>query len=237
MNPFFSHLHSELRAARMTRRGATHRPEDVPRGTHKSYPRMIQVPLPEPEQLETSLADALRDRESGISANPTKPLSLQELGTLLGLALGKKPDSNSRHYPSGGALYPVETYLISTAIESQTPGVYHYNPTKHVLERLCDTPANFNLKDLAKHPEELDLSTLIVFTSVWSRSSAKYGDLAYLHALLEAGHMSENVLLTGCALDLSVRPYAGFNDAIITQLLDIAELDEQPIHTVTICKK
>jgi SagB-type dehydrogenase family enzyme len=92
------------------------------------------------------------------------------------------------------------------------------------------------MKDIAKHPESLSLSTLIVFTSVWKRSSAKYGELAYLHAHLEAGHMSENILLVGTALKLNVRPYAGFNDERIAELLDIDEENEQTVHSITVCK-
>jgi SagB-type dehydrogenase family enzyme len=92
------------------------------------------------------------------------------------------------------------------------------------------------MKDVAKSPDSLRLSSLIVFTSVWQRSSAKYGDLAYQHALLEAGHMSENILLVGTALGLNLRPYAGFNDERIAELLDLDEDFEQTVHTVTVCK-
>jgi SagB-type dehydrogenase family enzyme len=76
---------------------------------------------------------------------------------------------------------------------------------------------------------------MIVFTSVWNRSSAKYGDLAYQHALLEAGHMSENILLVAGALHIGTRPYAGFDDAILEQLLDLGD-GEQIVHTITVCK-
>ncbi len=236
MTSFLSHVHADLRRARLTKRGATHRAEDVPRGTHKAYPRMRSIPLPEPQALSITLQEALVNRRSGFSDNAEAPLLLSDLGTLLGLALRKHPEGSRRHYPSGGGLYPVETYLISAAIESQTPAAYHYNPTKHTLERLWDLPDNFNMKDVAKHPPSLQLSTLIVFTGVWQRSSAKYGDLAYLHAILEAGHMSENMLLVGSALDVSMRPYAGFNDALIAQLLDLDEEEEQSLHTITVCK-
>ncbi len=234
---FLSHLHADLRLARLTRRGATRRPEDVHRGLHKTYPRMVSIPLPEPEPLTTTLSDALMLRRSRTSGNSEMPVTLNEMGTITALALRKQsPLHNGRSYPSGGGLYPVETYLISTALESQTPAVFHYNPTAHALERLWDLPAHFNMKDIAKRPEHLSLSGMLVFTGVWNRSSAKYGDLAYLHTLIEAGHMSQNVLLVGCALGLSMRPYAGFDDNLITSLLDLDEEMEQPVHTITLCK-
>ncbi len=236
MSSFLSRIHADLRRARLTRRGATHRPENVPQGIHKIYQRMPYIALPEPEPLLASLPDALARRRSARGGDPRVPLTLREVGTLLGLSLRKRGNSLSRPYPSGGALYPIETYLLSAALESQPPAAFHYDPTNHTLARLWELPASFDIKTLAKHPDGLHLSSLLVFTSVWQRSSAKYGDLAYQHALLEAGHMSENILLVGCALDLQVRPYAGFSDTLIAQHLDLDEEREQTVHTITICK-
>jgi SagB-type dehydrogenase family enzyme len=186
--------------------------------------------------LDVSLQEALRIRQSKSSGNPKIPLTLQEVGTLFGLSLRKRPNAMNRNYPSGGGLYPIETYLISSALEDDTPAVYHYDPTMHALERLWDLPQTFVMKDIAKRPESLSISSMIVFTSVWKRSGAKYGDLAYLHSLLEAGHMSENILLVGGALGLQSRPYAGFSDTLVSQLLDLNEDMEQAVHSITLCK-
>ena len=197
---------------------------------------MPQTSLPEPIQIETSLADVLRSRHSGSSGDTEVPLTLPEIGTVFGLALRKHPNEHNRNYPSGGALYPIETYLISRSLESQEPGVFHYNPTTHALERLCGLPERFDMKTLAKHPPTLSLSSLVVFTSVWQRSSAKYGELAYQHALIESGHMSENVLLVANTLGIQSRPYAGFSDTLISELLDLDDSYEQPVHSITFCK-
>jgi hypothetical protein len=48
--------------------------------------------------------------------------------------------------------------------------------------------------------------------------------------------MSENVLLTGTALLLKLRPFAGFDDAAIAKLLDIDAECEQPVLTITLSK-
>lgn len=235
-NHFLAALHSDLRGTRLTRRGATHVPRDVPRGTHKTYPRMPHIALPEPRTLDMSLNEALASRKSGLPTDIGVPLSLNDVATMLGLALRRNEGTTRRRYPSGGGLYPIETYLISTALESQTPAAFHYDPTAHALERLWELPADFNIKTIGKRPERLQFSNMIVFTSVWHRSAAKYGDLAYQHALLEAGHMSENVLLVAGALGLVVRPYAGFDDILTIRLLDLDEESEQPVHAVVVCK-
>jgi len=104
---FFSHLHTFLRQARLTRHHATHKAEDVPRGTHKEYPRMETILLPKPKLEPVTLQRTLETRRSGFGGNPDTPTSLAELGTLLGLALQVRDGGKHRNYPSGGALYPV----------------------------------------------------------------------------------------------------------------------------------
>ncbi len=234
---FLSRLHTDLRRTRLTRRGATHRAEDVPCNTHKEYARMDRVELPEPDPLSTILlSDALASRSSTLRESGEVPLSIRELSTVLGLALGKKGHLSTRKYPSGGALYPIETYLIANDLKDARPGIYHYHPSAHALERLWDLPPNFLMKRLVSKPDFLSPSILMVFTSVWARSSAKYGDLAYQHALLEAGHMSQNVLLVATALGIENRPMAGFDDDYTIELLDIDETLEQPVHSITLSK-
>ncbi len=235
MTSFLSHLHTDLRRTLLTHRGATHRTEDVPTGMHKRYARMKQIPLPKPAKLGVDLQDAITHRHSSFGGNTCAPLTLQECGTLLG-SLQRRPNSVNRNYPSGGALYPIETYLVSTALESQAPAVFHYNPSDHALECLWSLPEDYDLKQLAAYPESLPPSMLLVFTSVWRRSSTKYGDFTYTVALLEAGHMGENILLVGNALGLNLRPFAGFNDERIAELLDLDESEEQTVHTITVCK-
>ena len=231
---FYAHLLKELRLARLTRRGATHAPKDVSQGTHKEYPRMQRIMLPEPQTLEMSLSDTLTARHSTQAIDPNKKMSLEEVGTLFGNALRRRSGTTSRNYPSGGALYPIETYMITSALEGFPPSVFHYHPTEHALERLWNLPADRDVKSYARKPDELVFPSLIVFTSVWHRSTAKYGDLAFLHALLEAGHMSENIVLTTTAMGLESRPMAGFDDDGLVQILDLDEEFEQPVHSIVL---
>jgi SagB-type dehydrogenase family enzyme len=136
-----------------------------------------------------------------------------------------------RNYPSGGALFPIETYVVSRAVEGHAPSVFHYNPSTNALEKLWELPYGFDMNELVSQRPSIPFSTLIVFTSVWDRSSMKYGELAYIHALIEAGHMCQNLLLVSTALSLSARPMAGFDDASLIRLLDLDPENEQPVYT------
>ena len=232
MTRFISHIHAETRRARLTRRGATTFDDSTPCGTHKTYQRMKQIPLPEPQPLDVRLDETLKHRASYFKGHMEGTPSLNMWGTDAGLSLGAHPDSYRRFYPSGGALYPVETYLFGSVIEGSPSAIYHYAPHTHALEELWKLPEDFYLKSLQRAPEDLYFSVLMVFTSVWNRSSAKYGDLAYSHGMLEAGHMSENILLVATALGLLSRPLGGFNDELICDLLDLPREEEQPVHSI-----
>ncbi|NBV77474.1 SagB/ThcOx family dehydrogenase [bacterium] len=233
MNHFIAHLFAEARSSRFTKHGATQKAENVPRGLHKHYPRFERILLPTPSASSFSLTDALEQRVSG-GEMPAAPLSLQQLGDILGYGLGCRPETVKRNYPSGGALYPIETYLITTSVLDLVPGAFHYNPTHHALERLLTLEENFAVTSCIPGHKNLAVNTLLVFTSVWERSSAKYGHLSFIHGLLEAGHMSQNILLLATARGIPARPMAGFDDTTILKLLDLNPEVEQPVHSITL---
>lgn len=180
------------------------------------------------------LHEALHARVSCFECASDRALSASELGTLLGNALGMR-DKTRRNYPSGGALYPIETYLIGTVLEKYPSGVFHYNPTVHALEFLWETPPSFIMSDVIRATNVSLTPILIVFTGVWNRSSIKYGDLAYSHGLIEAGHMAENILLAATAMSMGTRPIAGCDDRTLTTLLDLDERVEQPVYSILLC--
>ena len=229
MTQFISRIHQDLREARAIRRGSTHTPDNVLRGLHKEYPRMPKIALPAPAPLAMRLDEALIKRASFTRAHSARPFTTSELGTLLGHALGMRTKI-ARKYPSGGALYPVETYLIGKVLEDFSPGAFHYHPTAHALEHLWDVAPDFKMTDLTRSPSTPLSQVLLVFTAVWARSSMKYGDWAYHLAMLEAGHMAQNILLTATATQTQARPVGGFDDSI-NELLDL-DLREQAIYSI-----
>src|SRR5207245_1225404 len=88
-------------------------------------------------------------------------------------APGTKPWS-LRINPSSGALHPTEGYLLAGPIPglAAEPGVYHYAPYHHALERrLSLAPAAW-----AELTRDLPAPCLLVaLTSIYWRESWKYG--------------------------------------------------------------
>ena len=236
MTDFINHLHRDLRNVFIARRGAALWPHATDDSAHKVYLRMNRIELPQPAELSMTLTETLQKRASYLESPHSGNITVNEWGTLLGNALKQRSESTHRPYPSGGGLYPIETYLLSSGIDESSPSAFHYNPSDHVLENLWPLPHNFDLKEIVRHPEELFFSHLVVFTSVWQRSSKKYGDFTYLLGLLETGHMSQNILLTATALGLRARPMGWFLDQKIAELLDLDEEEEQAVHVIALAK-
>jgi SagB-type dehydrogenase family enzyme len=184
--------------------------------------------------LRAELGDVLLRRRSRY--NFGAPITLRELAVLLTYALGvsalkevRDTVGNTytlrlRTYPSGGALYPVETWVYLHRVEGAEPGVYRYNAHDHRLYRLAEEP--LNPTDVAAwtpgtDPQRNPLFSAEDFTEAaafffliadFTCQADKYGPRAYRLTLMEAGHMAQNLLLAATGLGLSAVPIAGFYD-------------------------
>ena len=223
------HIHELLRGARHTKHGVTHSADEVPIRQHKEYPRMPRIPLPLPE-LQVPLVETMEKRMSVQQKTAGSPTTMESIGALLGHSL-REYAHGRRPYPSGGSLYPIETYLIGAVVGSER-GVYHYHPKSHSLEHLWDVERDFEMMSIFPNDEMSEAAVSVVFTGAWQRTTAKYGDFGYLLALLEAGHMAQNMLLVGAALGISMNPVAAFDDDQVTRVLDIREEEEQPVYAL-----
>lgn len=224
---FISRLHQTLRESRFLA------PDPQDSTAAKAYPRFFATKLPAAELLELSFTETLKRRRSFHTAASRGPLSAQAWGTLLGTAIGHS--AARRAYPSGGARYPIEIYVIGSVLEGFAPGVFHYDPLQHTLEHLWEMPPRFAMRRLFRGSATPVSETALILTSVWDRSEVKYGRFAYDLALLEAGHIAQNILLAATAASIAARPVAGFNDTGIEKLLDLDDR-EQAVYAIMLSK-
>ncbi|MEK7627857.1 MAG: SagB/ThcOx family dehydrogenase [Patescibacteria group bacterium] len=236
MTRFIQQVHQSIRKARILRTGLTKSSDSALPGEHKEYPRMPRIALPHPVPLTTRLDEVLAARMSAGECLIPRAFTDTELGTLFGHAVGVKTNRKpTRTYPSGGALYPIETYILGLVREGKVPGVFHYHPRDHALEHLWDLPDDFEMRRIIRTGMTPLSSTILIFTAVWDRSSARYGDFAYLLGLLETGHMAQNITLVGTALGIMTRPVGGFDDTYVIRLLGLDPRIEQPVYGVLLC--
>lgn len=201
----------------------------------KSYARFKEYKLPPPKLSNMTLSEALYKRRSKKSFSK-KRLTNRQLSNLVyysaGLKNNKPPWQANRFYPSGGARYPLEVYLIS--LNTQIPyGLYHYYLKNHSLEfmpflKKLDFTKIFN-QDWIKQSK-----CLIFITAVFRRMTTKYGDRGYRHILLEAGHLGQNIYLLSAVLELSCCAIGGFVDDEANNLLGIDGLNESAIYCFSI---
>jgi SagB-type dehydrogenase family enzyme len=195
------------------------------------------VELDPPPALPASLGRTLLDRRT-VSTLGTQPLDRGELSTVLGYAYRCREREGlvRRPVPSAGGLYPLELYAIVRQANGIPAGAHHYDPFRHRLEQLTDDGPD----ELASAVVDQDLaqraSITVVVTAVFLRSQFKYGQRGYRFALLEAGHVAQNLLLVAHALGLDALPYGGYYDRIVDRLLGVDGLDEASVYVVFLGK-
>ena len=192
-----------------------------------------------------SLEASFKTRHSTREFDLSKKITLEELSTLLYYSSGVKPPyTNStgetvirRHYPSGGARYPLEVYLGIQRVEGTKPGIYHYNVKEHLLEILtADREYLESLKEGLYYPWSRDAAVILLVTSVWNRNMMKYKDRGYRIILMEAGHLAQNLALTATALGIGCCNSVGFHNGRINEVLDIENEDEDSLYMAVLGK-
>ena len=120
-------------------------------------------------------------------------------------------DDSRRSYPSAGARYPLEVYLIPLGVKSLKQGLYHYNVKENALEALLiEDMWEWVLACTGNEKWILDANFLIIITGIPDRSRIKYGDREFRYMLIEAGHLSQNICLLATELGLRSCPIGGF---------------------------
>ncbi len=192
------------------------------------------IELPAAIRLRGSLEDAVRRRRSR-TPQPSRPLQLVELGTLLASAYARMtPRSLSRPVPSAGALYPLEVYVAALSVNGLTRGAYHFHPFRHRLARLGPL-AWSDLQAALVDAAVLDhAAAVLIITATFWRSRFKYGQRGYRFALLEAGHVGQSLVLAAAELDLQALPLGGFYDRRLDAIVGADGLDEATVHAVVL---
>lgn len=211
--------------------------DDLLASTTRAVRRHLHLPtvaLGPSAPLSMSLGDALARRRSQREFSP-EPLTLPEIAALLRAAygvtgaLGPQP---VRAAPSGGALYPLELTLAVRRSPLE-PGLYHYDPLDDVLELHRD--GRVPIAAASPYAEIVgEAAAVLIVSAMFWRSRFKYGLRGYRFALIEAGHVAQNVLLAATSLGLAAVPLGGFYDRRVDELLQVNGVDESTLYLVCI---
>lgn len=221
-------------------------PKDLPPYEPKIYKRFPRIVLPEVLSLTSGIDILLQGRTSYHEFSSTVAPTLTELSTILLYGFGNKAGTTvgisdtlmRRFYPSGGARYPLECYVLMQGKKSELDaGLYHYVPGEHILEKIYDPRyMQDEISRLLTYSWSKDASVILFITAIWGRTMIKYGDFGYHIVLLEAGHASQNVLLISEALGIKSCPLGGFKYDETCDFLDIDGITEAPLYAIVLGK-
>ena len=190
-------------------------------------PQLPRTVLPSPRRPACTLWQAIDRRRSRRSFTGT--LDDPDLATILDAAYGARSDGR-RTVPSGGGLYPLELYVARRG-----RGVHRYDPELHALEQheAGDPWPVFMLTSPV--PSLLDdAAAAILVLGVFGRTRFKYGQRGYRFALLEAGHVVQNIVLAAAALDVAALPFGGYFDARVDELVGADGVEESVVYAVVL---
>ena len=170
---------------------------------------------------KVSLEKAIKERRT-IRDFREGSLSLNHLSQLLWAAQGiTEPTTGRRAAPSGGALYPLDIYILigENGVEKIEAGVYHYLPKEHSVSMISKgdrrreiASASLSQMWMAKAP------VLFIITAEYKRITGKYGERGVRYALIEVGHVAQNLFLQSEALGLGAGIVGAFIDLDVSKV-------------------
>ncbi len=137
-----------------------------------------------------------------------------------------------RTVPCGGARHEFETYLAVNQVDGLEPGLYHYLPLEHALEKI----------GVMEQPEE-DISNMLCGQSwaakanvvfFWSmvayRAEWRYGIYTHRVALIDIGHVGQNLYLAATALTLGTCGVAAFSHDLCNRIFSLDGQEEYMVY-------
>lgn len=197
------------------------------------------IPLTCNLALDKTLAETLLGRRSCWRFSGAR-MSLEQLGACLYLSAsagangppapkGPGAPAANRAYPSAGALYPIEILIYTSNVEGIRPGFYYYQALGHQLSLHAGNLLDSNTLQLPFEQAIGMVGVLVLFFVDFLRQTLhKYGPKLYRLALIETGHIAQNIMLASEAIGLACLPICGFDDARLTEASGL-RYPEQPI--------
>lgn len=123
--------------------------------------------------------------------------------------------------PSSGNLHPTEGYLLCGAVAGlcEAPGLFHYAPEDHALERRADLPVELWQRIARMLPAD---ALLVGLSTIPWRESWKYGERALRYCMQDLGHALGSIGFAAAALGWRAE-LLPVTDAALAELLGIAE--------------
>jgi len=190
--------------------------------------------------MKNELISMIRDRRSA-RIFTEEDMSLEALAFLLWATQGVKSIrgrsyATLRTVPSGGARHEFETYLLIRKVSGLKSGAYHYLPMEHALEFLhpVEEIETVISDTLCQQSWAAKANVVFYWSMVAYRAEWRYGIYAHRPALIDAGHVGQNLYLACTGLGLGCCAIAAFQHELCSQVFGLDGEEEYIIYTVPV---
>lgn len=225
-------FNNQLKVTKYTNKKKGPIPKEWTMKYFKEYARLDKIKILESNLNKIDLLNVLKERSSTRKFSNEK-ISYKEISEVIQNGILER-ENQKRPYPSGGARYPIETYIISNNSELKN-GIYHLNHKNKCLEIMSQR--NVDLRSIFNQEHIFKSSLIIVFTAVFNRTFMKYYDRGYRYILIEAGHIGQNIELLCTGLNIGCCAIGGFIDDKLNNLLNIKSEFESVLYVYVLGKK
>ncbi len=203
---------------------------------------LIPLPLLKPDEEPISPTYEAIYRHGEV---PSQPVTVRALSRFFEFALalsawkkGGETEWALRSNPSSGNLHPTEGYVVLPQINGLDlwPGLYHYAPREHGLERRAAFPAELIARLLAPFPPG---SFLFGLSSVHWREAWKYGERAFRYCSHDIGHALGSARVAAATLGWNMALLDGVDQNTVAMLLGTHRVEDfagvEPEHPDCLC--
>lgn len=191
-------------------------------------------------EMNNDLISLIRDRRSA-RVYTQELMSLDQLSFLLWATQGiKKLRGKSyatlRTVPCGGARHEFETYLIVQNVEGLAPGVYHYLPIEHAVEFLhtLEDSGQTITGTLCGQNWAAKANVVFYWSMVAYRAEWRYGIYTHRVALIDAGHVGQNLYLACTGLGLGTCGIGSFSHELCCRVFGLDGEEEYMVYTAPV---
>lgn len=157
-------------------------------------------------------------------------ISLAELARLLHFTngvTGQLGGIQLRAAPSAGALYAGEVYVVAHRVRGLTPGVYYFAPLDAELVRIRDGAWLHEAAQALEEPSRIEnAAAVVLLTNVFRRYRSRYANRGYRYALIDSGHIGENLRLAALSAGCADWSPLRFHDDRLNRLLEVDGREE-----------
>lgn len=204
-----------------------------------------EIPLSGVTKTDRLFSDVVLKRRSAREFGNNK-LTTADISTVLNIGMGvtgytdleNGTRQNFRTVPSGGALFPIELYAYSFGTEDLEKGIYHFDPEKNCLHELVLGNFDEALAEASSQPDYFEnVQMALVVVGVFSKTRFKYGRRGVRFGFMEAGHVTQNLVLGSEYAGLSSVILGGFYDNEIEELFHLDGVDDVPLSIILLGTK